>query len=86
MEKFDAPYSDQVRNRREKLAQLQAEGMDPYAQTKFIFDSNSAQIKENFDQMEGKPVSLAGLFSGARAACFGGDCIYAIDLTGGFVI
>ena len=59
MEKFDAPYSDQVRNRREKLAQLQAEGMDPYAQTKFIFDSNSAQIKENFDQMEGKPVSLA---------------------------
>ena len=66
MEKFDAPYSDQVRNRREKLAQLQAEGMDPYAQTKFIFDSNSAQIKENFDQMEGKPVSLAGRLMSKR--------------------
>ena len=66
MEKFDAPYSDQVRNRREKLAQLQAEGMDPYAQTKFIFDSSSAQIKENFDQMEDKPVSLAGRLMSKR--------------------
>ena len=66
MEKFAVPYSDQVRNRREKLAQLQAEGMDPYAQTKFIFDSNSAQIKENFDQMEGKPVSLAGRLMSKR--------------------
>ena len=31
--------SDQVQIRREKLAQLQAEGMDPFVQTKFEFDS-----------------------------------------------
>ena len=30
--------SDQVQIRREKLAQLQAEGMDPFTQTKYEFD------------------------------------------------
>ena len=37
--------SDQVQIRREKLAQLQAEGMDPFTQTKYEFDSCSAEIK-----------------------------------------
>ena len=51
---------DQVRIRREKLAQLQQEGQNPFAQTKFEFTSNSAEIKKNFEQMEGKGVSVSG--------------------------
>ena len=51
---------DQVRIRREKLAQLQQKGQNPFAQTKFEFTSNSAEIKKNFEQMEGKEVSVSG--------------------------
>ncbi len=51
---------DQVRIRREKLAQLQQEGQNPFAQTKFEFTSNSAEIRKNFEQMEGKEVSVSG--------------------------
>ena len=51
---------DQVRIRREKLAQLQQEGQNPFAQTKFEFTSNSAEIKKNFEQIEGKEVSVSG--------------------------
>ena len=51
---------DQVRIRREKLAQLQQEGQNPFEQTKFEFTSNSAEIKKNFEQMEGKEVSVSG--------------------------
>ena len=51
---------DQVRIRREKLAQLQQEGQNPFAQTKFEFTINSAEIKKNFEQMEGKEVSVSG--------------------------
>ena len=58
--------SDQVRIRREKLAQLQAEGHDPFAETKFEFDSSSAEIKEHFEAMEGKSVSLAGRLMSKR--------------------
>ena len=57
---------DQVRIRREKLAQLQQEGMNPFAQTKFAFDTNSAEIKDSFDQMEGKSVSVSGRLMSKR--------------------
>ena len=58
--------TDQVRIRREKLAQLQAEGMDPFRETRYDVDANSAQIKENFEAMEGKNVSLAGRIMSKR--------------------
>lgn len=58
--------SDQVRIRREKLTQLQADGMDPFAQTKYEWDSCSAEIKDHFAEMEGKPVSLAGRIMSKR--------------------
>ncbi len=59
-------YGDQVLVRREKLAALQAEGRDPFLQTKFAFDSDSAAIKANFDEMEGKTVRLAGRLMSKR--------------------
>ena len=66
-------YSDQVQVRREKLAALQAEGRDPFVQTKFDFDTNSVAIKENYEAMEGKTVRLAGRLMSKRGmgkVCF----------------
>ena len=52
--------TDQVRIRREKLAQLREEGRDPFRQTSFEIDTTSAEIKNDFEALEGKTVSLAG--------------------------
>ena len=52
--------TDQMRIRREKLTQLQSEGKNPFAQTRFETNTTSEEIKNHFDEMEGKPVSLAG--------------------------
>ena len=52
--------SEQRRVRREKLSALQAEGQDPFQQTRFDWDATSAQIKDNFDTMEGQAVKVAG--------------------------
>ncbi len=57
---------DQVKIRREKLAQLQQEGKNPFEQTRFVFDTNSAEIKEDFEEMEGKNVSVAGRLMSKR--------------------
>ncbi|MBQ4565239.1 MAG: lysine--tRNA ligase [Oscillospiraceae bacterium] len=57
---------DQVRFRREKLAQLQAEGKDPFCQTRFVSDTTASEIKEQFEAMEGKAVSLAGRLMSKR--------------------
>lgn len=40
--------------RREKLADLQANGNDPFVITKYDADTHSQTIKDNFDEMEGK--------------------------------
>ena len=58
--------SDQVKIRREKLAQLQDDGMNPFAQTKFDFDSFANDVKERFDELEGKTVRLAGRLMSKR--------------------
>ena len=58
--------SQQTRVRREKLAALQAEGHDPFQITRFAWDHTSAQIKENFDALEGQPVKMAGRLMSKR--------------------
>ena len=57
---------DQIKVRREKLAQLQAEGHDPFQLTKFVCTSSAEEIKAHFDEMEGKPVSIAGRMMSKR--------------------
>ena len=57
---------DQIKVRREKLAQLQAEGMDPFTITRFVSTTTAQEIKEHFDEMEGKPVSIAGRLMSKR--------------------
>lgn len=49
-----------VRVRHEKLAALKESGNDPFLITKFDFDNNSANIKSNFQEFEGKTVKIAG--------------------------
>ena len=46
--------------RREKLAVLQENGKDPFRITKFDVTHHSMEIKDNFDQLEGKEVTVAG--------------------------
>ena len=58
--------SEQRRVRREKLAALQAAGEDPFQETRFDWDATSAQIKEHFDEMEGKAVKVAGRLMSKR--------------------
>lgn len=58
--------TDQVRIRREKLAQLQQEGKNPFAQTRFAFDTTTARIRDDFETLEGKTVSVAGRLMSKR--------------------
>ncbi len=46
--------------RREKLAALQEAGKDPFRHVKYDVTAHSADIREQFDEMEGQTVSIAG--------------------------
>ncbi|MFT3984576.1 MAG: lysine--tRNA ligase [Lachnospiraceae bacterium] len=46
--------------KREKLANLQAEGRDPFQITKYDVTIHSQEIKDRYDELEGKEVSIAG--------------------------
>ena len=52
--------------RREKLAELQANGKDPFTITKYDVTDHSADIKENVAEYEGKTVSVAGRMMSKR--------------------
>lgn len=58
--------SQQTKVRREKLAELQAAGEDPFQITRFDWDATSVQIKEHFDDMEGRAVKIAGRLMSKR--------------------
>ena len=45
--------------RREKLAQLQEAGKDPFQITKYDVTHHSTEIKNQFDELEGKEVTLS---------------------------
>lgn len=55
-----------IRVRREKLAQLQADGKDPFQITKYDVTHHSTEIKDNFEEMEGKTVRIAGRMMAKR--------------------
>ena len=52
--------------RRDKLKQLQEEGNDPFQLTRYVVDNDSANIKANFDALEGQEVSIAGRLMSKR--------------------
>ena len=52
--------------RREKLAELQQNGKDPFVITKYDQTHHSQEIKDHFDELEGKTVSIAGRMMSKR--------------------
>ena len=62
----ELPVSEQAQIRRDKLAALQAEGRDPFVQTKFDFTADSAAIKADYEGFEGKVVRVAGRLMSKR--------------------
>ena len=58
--------NDQMQIRREKLAALQAEGRDPFVQTKFDWNAGSAAIKADYEAFDGKTVRVAGRLMSKR--------------------
>ena len=52
--------------RREKLAELQEQGNDPFTITNYDVTAHTQQIKDNYEQFEGKDVSIAGRMMSKR--------------------
>ena len=52
--------------RRDKLKELQAAGKDPFRITKYDVTAHSAEVKDQFDALEGKTVSVAGRMMSKR--------------------
>lgn len=58
--------SEQILIRRDKLAQLQAEGKNPFEIVKFDMTHHSDEIKNGFDELDGKDVAIAGRLMSKR--------------------
>ena len=58
--------SEILRIRREKLANLQAAGRDPYQETKYVVTHHAQEIKDHFDALENQEVSIAGRLMSKR--------------------
>ena len=58
--------AEQAVIRREKLQKLAEEGNNPFVKVKYPVSHNSSQIKEGFDELEGKEVCLAGRLMSRR--------------------
>lgn len=59
-QKQEPDINQLLKVRREKLADLQNNGNDPFGITKYEVTEKSADIKERFDELEDKEVSIAG--------------------------
>ncbi|MBE6626062.1 MAG: lysine--tRNA ligase [Ruminococcaceae bacterium] len=59
-------FNDLVRVRREKLKTLQEAGQDPFQITKYDVTHHSTDIKDNYDELEGAEVSVAGRMMSKR--------------------
>ena len=62
----EASLSELLQIRRDKLAQLQQEGQDPFQLTRYEVKAHSAEIKDQFDTLEGSMTSIAGRIMSKR--------------------
>ena len=62
----EVDLGEQQRIRQEKLKALQEEGKDPFVITKYDQTHHSADVKENFEELEGKTVRVAGRMMSKR--------------------
>ena len=70
-----------LRLRREKFENFKAEGKDPFVITKYDVTVHSQEIKDSFDEFEGKHVSVAGRIMSKRVMGKASFCNVA-DLKG----
>ena len=66
MQELESQFNEQERLRREKLVQLQQEGKDPFDVYKVNRTHSSQQVKDNFEALEGKEVTVAGRIMSKR--------------------
>ena len=55
-----------LKARRDKLAELQAANNDPFFITKYDVEKHSTDIKDNFEELDGKSVKIAGRLMSKR--------------------
>lgn len=65
-QKKEPDLNQLLKVRREKLAQLQEEGKDPFQIMKYDVSHHSQEIKDDFDGLEGKSVTIAGRLMSKR--------------------
>ena len=70
-----------LKARRDKLSELQAANNDPFFITKYDVDKHSADIKDDFDELDGKSVKVAGRLMSKRVMGKASFC-HVQDLTG----
>ena len=62
----EASLSELLQIRRDKLAELQKQGKDPFQITKYNVTHHSNEVKDRFDELEGQTVSVAGRLMSKR--------------------
>ncbi len=81
MENQEVQLSELLKIRRDKLKELQEMGRDPFEITKYDQTHSAQQIRDQYAELEGKKVSVAGRLMSKRGmgkVCFG----HLLDLTG----
>ena len=66
MQELESQFSEQEQLRREKLAELQKQGKDPFDVYKVERTHTSQEVKDNYDTLEGKDVTVAGRIMSKR--------------------
>ena len=66
IQELESQFNEQERLRREKLVQLQQEGKDPFDVYKVNRTHSSQQVKDNFETLQGKEVTVAGRIMSKR--------------------
>lgn len=66
IKELEARYSEQEALRRQKLTELQAKGCDPFDVYKVERTHTSSQVRENYEELEGKTVTTAGRLMSKR--------------------
>ena len=66
LQELESQFSEQESLRREKLVKLQEEGKDPFDVYKVKRTHSSKQVKDNFEELEGKEETVAGRIMSKR--------------------
>ena len=66
IQELESQFNEQERLRREKLVQLQEAGKDPFDVYKVNRTHSSQKVKDNFEELEGKDVTVAGRIMSKR--------------------